>query len=94
LKGTETVKSSADDAGVHFFVQRNRPWSNEGAIPFQIEKLNIGGAIDVSTGIFTAPQDGVYHFSFSGMMKSGIRSQYDYFSDDFFYCYSATSKGR
>jgi len=71
-----TTENSSADAGVHFFVQRNRPWSTEGAIPFQIEKLNIGGAIDASTGIFTAPQDGVYRFAFSGMMKSGMGRLY------------------
>ena len=64
--------------GVHFFVQRDRATqaNTEGVIPFQIEKLNIGGAINTSTGIFTVPKNGVYHFSFSGMMKLGMGKLY------------------
>ena len=68
----------SSDSGVHFFVQRDRPTqaNTEGVIPFQIEKLNIGGAINTSTGIFTVPKNGVYHFSFSGMMKLGMGKIY------------------
>jgi len=64
--------STSSTGGVHFFVQRNRPFTTEGAIPFQIEKLNIGEAMmDISMGVFTASRSGVNHFAFSGMMKFG-----------------------
>ena len=64
-------------SGVHFFVQRNSPTSTkEGSISFHIQKLNIGGAIKISTGIFTVPINGVYHFAFSGMMKLGMGKLY------------------
>ena len=30
-------------------------------------RLNEGGAMDLSSGIFTAPVSGIYHFEFSGL---------------------------
>jgi len=36
-------------------------------IPFDIERLNVGGAMDLATGVFTVPVDGIYHFEFTGM---------------------------
>ena len=34
-------------------------------IPWELVRLNIGNALNLKTGIFTAPLDGVYHFAFS-----------------------------
>ncbi len=35
-------------------------------INYHYEKLNIGGAINLKTGVFRAPRPGIYHFSFIG----------------------------
>ena len=55
------VKTSA----VQFYVQRNTSYSSMGTIPWEMARLNTGNAMNVATGVFTAPQDGVYHFHFS-----------------------------
>jgi len=34
-----------------------------GVIRFNKERLNIGGAMNISTGVFTAPKSAIYHFS-------------------------------
>ena len=52
---------------VYFFVQRYDSFdSHNSIIPFQIERLNVGRAFDLSSDIFTAPKPGKYFFSFSG----------------------------
>jgi hypothetical protein len=61
--GYNDVKS----APVYFYVQRNSAFNTTNvSIPFQISKLNIGNAMDLSTGTFTAPVPGTYFFSFTG----------------------------
>lgn len=53
---------------VHFYVQRNSSFSSEGAvIPFELARLNEGKAFNLTSGIFTSPVPGIYHFQFSAV---------------------------
>lgn len=52
---------------VYFSVQRDSMLvaGASKTIGFQKERVNIGKAMDLASGIFTAPQSGIYSFSFS-----------------------------
>ncbi len=53
----------------YFYVQKSTDLSiteTGTTIPFEVEKLNVGGAMNLPSGIFTAPRDGIYFFLFSG----------------------------
>ena len=39
-------------------------------IPYQVERLNVGGAMNLATGTFTAPTNGIYSFSFTTQSNS------------------------
>ena len=52
---------------VYFYVHKNKPFSTLNVpIPFDVEILNVGGAMNLGSGIFTAPKSGTYYFSFIG----------------------------
>ena len=64
--GYNDVKTSP----TFFHVQKNLGFSSVGVpIPFEVEKVNTGSAMDVSTGVFTTPKSGIYQFSFSGLVR-------------------------
>ncbi len=52
----------------YFSVKLKNHFSTENtSIPFEEEILNVGGAMNTSSGIFTTPRAGKYFFSFSGL---------------------------
>ena len=50
---------------VLFYVQRNSSFSTTGNIPWQWARLNEGEAMNLTSGVFTAPVPGIYQFDFS-----------------------------
>lgn len=53
---------------MQFYVQRNIPLSGEDVnVNFQVERLNQGGAMNLTSGVFTAPVPGSYFFLFSAI---------------------------
>jgi len=71
--GYETRIGNVDviSSPVQFFVQRNTDWSTPSTpMTFQVVRLNVGNAMDISSGIFTATKAGTYYFAFSAQ-KTG-----------------------
>ena len=70
LKGFEKWIGYADvkSAPVNFYVQRNSSFTTKSTpIPFELARVNDGNAMDLATGKFTAPRNGIYFFSFTGL---------------------------
>jgi hypothetical protein len=55
-------------AGAYFYVQRETSYTtNMTTIPYEVDRLNIGGALDLATGVFTVPTNGVDFFIFNAV---------------------------
>ena len=62
-----TIKSSP----IYFYVQRKSNFAVPNVvIPYEVELLNEGEALDLASGVFTAPVSGVYYFSFKSFTGS------------------------
>ncbi|KAI9563555.1 hypothetical protein GHT06_011019 [Daphnia sinensis] len=69
LIGYQDVKSNP----VYFYVQKNQHHSATFVpIPYERTIINIGGAMDASSGRFTAPVKGTYFFSFTGLAQFSV----------------------
>ena len=65
---------------VYFFLQKAkaRYFVYNVPMPFEITNLNVGNAMDTTTGIFTAPKPGIYYFAFSGIKEWGAGNTFLY----------------
>jgi hypothetical protein len=64
--GYADVKS----APVHFYVQKSSSFNKTATpIPFDLERVNDGNAMNLRTGVFMAPRRGTYFFSFTGLAR-------------------------
>ena len=72
--GFETLIGNVDlkTKRVHFNVQRNTSFRSQGHVTFDVEELNMGGAMNLAKGEFTAPVDGIYHFEFRALSDHEI----------------------
>lgn len=57
---------------MYFYVQKNLDYSSlELPISFESEFLNVGNAMNSTSGVFTAPRSGRYFFTVSGIKEEG-----------------------
>jgi len=67
LIGTSDIKSTL----IYFTVVRQSSYSTYGIIPYERILLNMGNAMNIATGTFTAPRNGIYYFVFTACIAPG-----------------------
>lgn len=70
--GPSGSAGSSSGTAVAFHVALTKEFSRDTILKFTDVVTNVGRAYDSSTGKFTSPSAGIYHFSFS-ILKSGQR---------------------
>jgi hypothetical protein len=61
----------------YFYVQKNSTFAaTDIPIPFEIAMANVGAAMNSTSGVFTAPREGRYFFSFTGLAQFPLSSSY------------------
>ena len=59
---------------------RTSSYATIGRIPYQVVHTNIGGAMTISAGTFTAPKAGIYTFAFKSNANAIIATDYSGFA--------------
>lgn len=62
---------------VYFYVQKNAQRNVTGIVTFELTRINVGEAMDASSGIFTAPRNGIYSFQLTGVELGPSASNYN-----------------
>ncbi|XP_046459405.1 uncharacterized protein LOC124205886 isoform X2 [Daphnia pulex] len=88
--GYADVKS----APVHFYVQRNSSFNSIATIPFDLARVNLGNAMNLASGIFTAPRSGRYFFSFTGVVNFPATSSHSWLAVGLFFTNGLIGQGR
>ncbi|XP_045033066.1 uncharacterized protein LOC116927143 [Daphnia magna] len=61
---------------IYFYVQKTRSFATENIpMPFELAMLNSGEAMNLETGIFTAPVTGTYFFSFTALAQFSVSNE-------------------
>lgn len=59
-----------NEQGIHFYTHKScNSHHDNGIIPFDLVKINLGGGFNSSTGVFTAPKSGFYKFIFNALKE-------------------------
>ncbi len=75
----DRIYADVKSTPVHFYVQRNSSFTTPSTpIPFELARVNEGNAMNLTSGIFTAPRPGIYFFSFTGNANFPASSSYVY----------------
>jgi hypothetical protein len=51
------------------YTRESNFYSTNNPIPFELARVNEGNAMNLTSGIFTAPRPGIYFFSFTGVAR-------------------------